>query len=81
MISSKTKVYLILIMTLMSVYCNAGTRGQPAPSHNDTIVSEEAGPRALTLRLIAGGAIVVTVIVVIAIIIFYCCCRKRSGGL
>jgi hypothetical protein len=81
MISSKTKVYLILIMALMSIYCNAGPRGQPAPSHDDTTVPEDAGPRALTLRLIAGGAIVATVVVVIAIIIFCCCCRKRSGGL
>ncbi len=58
------------------MYCNAGPRGLPAPSHNDTAAPDDAGPRAIALRalVIAGAVIVVCITIGLAII----CCRRSS---
>jgi hypothetical protein len=78
MISSKTKLYFILIIVLLTIYCNAGPRGLSAPSHNDATAPDDAGPRSLAIRAIAGGAIIVAAIIAFAVVVGCCCCRKRT---
>jgi hypothetical protein len=77
----KRMYYLIVIMILLVIDCNAGPRGMSAPTHDDSTAPDDAGPRIVALRALAIGAGIITIIIVIVIIIIKCCRSSRSSDL
>ncbi|CAF1269864.1 unnamed protein product [Rotaria sp. Silwood1] len=68
MICIKTKLYLILIMVLLAIYCHAGPRGLPAPSHDDATAPDDAGPRFVARHVYVGLAILIPAIIVLTVV-------------